>query len=1837
MTLNSFEIIFNIMFTFEFIVKLLALSYQSYFRSAWNKLDFVVLAMGWLPSIISVVARLDGQYANISAVRAIRVLKLLRTANSTKGMKQVISGILHAIPRLLHTLYLFFFGFTVVGVLFVKLYGGVLRQGCYIPTTSHVFNNDTNSTSLQTVWNLDASGTVCTMAHPGYEDRYYCPQEGARCSTENPGTRDLNPTGTNNHVGFDNFPIAILSIFQIITLEGWVDIMYSVQDSEGTIHCALFISIVMFGSFFMVNLLIGVIFENYSEAMKEFKHLESQRKSTEPWTGSHPNNAKPSGACTTAAGTTQKKGFRTSIFGVVNDPRFSNFILLLIFLNTVILAIEHDDPARVGESQGINTTLQATLDALNSIFSIMFLIEMMMKHIGFGFKKYWTNPMDAFDGLIVVISCADMVVSSAEAKGTSAGAISVFRAFRLLRVFKVVRKWRRLHSIIIAITKSAQGLLNFLIVLTVIMVIYALVGMEIFGGKYMFHGLDPLPRNNFNSLFWALITVFQVLTGENWNDVMHDHMEISAFWSVLFFVSLFCIGNYILMNIFLAILLQNFDQSELIALVEKKERIRVTLIIDSQTDIQPNRPSTRGRRRKSSIDLIGLENMELADRKKIEQELRFHKTLKGDMQTGRTLNYFTANHPVRKKLLLITSSKVFDHGILVVILVSSVLLALEEPRLKTGSTPEQPLFTIDLIVSMIFVVECIMKCIACGVYGTRLAYLKSGWNVLDFLIILISITNIALSSLPAITNLGFLKTLRVLRAVRPLRAAKFFGGVKRVIETIVESLPGVGNLLLIVMLFLLIFGILGVQLFKGGLYYCQGSPADYYALSYTECRGMFIDEQGRNASRTWRNRPENFDNALHAIVTLFGITTLEMWPDIMGYCVDMTQRGEHPVKNYSPLVALYFVAVIIVCTIVITNLFVGVVVDSFQIVKAREDGTSSLSEGQTKWLNTMKLMITSKPEKVVKPLKGGLLGGKFREQSGLILDSSRFNKFILYCIVGNTFSLMLHWWHPPGTPPPKEWTLTVKIVEYTFLFIFTIEAALKQYTYGLHEYFDTVWNVMDFGVVLGGIISVVASGLRLSTDISFLHTISVLRVLRVLRSLESVQVLVTTMIYSLPSVSNVSSLLLLFYFIFSIIGMNLFGDVPLDGDFYNRHSNFRDVGNGILLLFRCTTGESWNGIMDDLIIAKGHGTPEAFFVAFVVGGTMILANVLVAVILDNFTDLMNSDNAIIQKEDIRQFAIEWGKLVVEAQHEEDCFTSIYQLMIKSNGTEEQIAGNLPDADSVLKNLSKSFRGRLVPSMSERNTSFTSIENRAASTEQTGNEQLAQRNYLSGVHANIRDVFKRGQSHLGTLRKLRRVEAVSKKYLPVHLFHKIFEQLTPPFGFKGVYMPNKRVYKARIRKHIRRLHIPIREIEGSGPCIFFFEAIVACAGIHFKPEEIDVLQQNDIIQARLRAKLRKRMPEYVDIGKDTHVVSGFLGEIESAAYVLQKTSRHFLATRRMQHRAAKKITAIFRKKLALRRFYNTIAATQIQRCFRASLVRRSRHQTKQIEELKEALAFSSRSVFATPDFTRVHGSLTVDLNVPLSSSHRVRSARLSPRRVLCDSPSKTMFNFAATVIQRYYRQYKRIEQPNVLDLMNRLAEAEREVDRRKKENENESRIRAKLEADIEHLMKEVRGVGGTSPTRGKVGTAKHKLPSRDGKNEVQNRNSALSDDRLVVPRSNDLLSQLRVCIVSANQSAHVTYMIHVAFGEGKTWTTNRRYSEFSFLHDTLTSTTKQVSFPSLPSKSLWSLSSNGVEKRRIGLELYLQALIKIREVWTHREMPKFLDNTGDHFLETFLGF
>jgi hypothetical protein len=1681
-TLNAFEIFFNVMFTIECIVKIVSTG-KHYFSYGWNRMDFVVVILGWAPSIMDVIFETNPAAFNFSAVRAIRALKILRTANSIDGMKQIVSGILNAVPNLLNVMYLGAFVFAIFGLIFVKLYGGVMRQRCFAPVS--VWSNTTNLTTTE--WQPDLNGPVCSMGRPVHVDRYYCP-EGQICHYLNPGasTLQLNPSGKDNHVGFDDFFIASLTVFQIITLEGWVDIMYDVQDALGVWHCLIFCFLVVLGSFFLVNLVIAVIFENYNKALYEARKDETEDLSKK-FVMKRKNSLlqqfmRGEGTETTEEGlfhveitmpvgetswckSSQRKFSRyikKVSHSIVVSERFENCIMVLIWFNTIVLAIEHDDPSRQNESSGMEPGVQAVMDALNTFFSVCFALEMLLKHIGVGWKAYWKNPMDMFDGIIVIVSLVDIVATSiGQEAGT--GVISVFRGFRLLRVFKLVRKWKRLRQILVAMLKSAQGLLNFFILLCVIMVIYALIGMEIFGGEYQKYGLDPLPRSNFNSLYWALITVFQVLTGENWNDVMHDHMQINVAYSVVFFVSLFCIGNYVLMNIFLAILLENFDDEEYVEELEKQKedaRERSMSLIESANkammkvlkvaELPPDSPRKRA---VTSCDLIGLSSMERADvRKKLDAKLQKTR-VQEETVLGKSLNFFTAANPIRVVLLRIVNSEKFNNFILALIIVSSVCLAIDSPSLSEDSGLKKVLVYIDVVFTTIFVGEAIMKIIARGFYFSKHAYLRNSWDIMDFVIVLISVLNLILSSLSTGVKIGALKTIRVLRALRPLRVANRMAGVKRVIETIIMSLPAIMNVMLIVLLFLLIFGILGVQLFKGKMYYCSGLESDYYHTSRDECLGVVLDSSGKNVTREWVNRPENFDNVLFAIVTLFGVTTLEMWPDTMSYCVDLTSRGLHPEKNHTPAAAIFFVVLIIICSIVITNLFIGIVVDSFNIVKAQDTGTSHLSENQMRWINTMKLMMRSSPSSGVKPLPG-----KRRSALGKIILTNEFEGFIMGCIGFNMVIMTLNYWTPPEYPQPAGFRMILLTFNYLFLFIYTMEAVLKLFVVGKIQYFSDNWNRFDFFIVVASLIGLILTFANASVpfDATILRIFRLARIVRLLKRAKDLQALLTTLLFSLPSVSNVSALLMMLYYIFAIIGMNLFGDVPADGEFYSRHANFYNVPNGILLLFRCTTGESWNGVMSDLIKYKGHGLPELYFLSFTIFGSMILVNVLIAVILDNFSDIVNSDDALVNETDIKRFGIEWGKLVVEARFERKNrlrrMDSLRRLQ-KRLGTKlsTKLSGrklskrSRPARNSVQILSGKSVEDTTPRAELKKMRSFSIVRSVSFTEDQA--EPVATRMHSKSVSSGtattprrLRSPFRsfrppglrltspmaaakigttfKAAANLGTNFKaaIRKMETniSDSRYLPIGLFHRIFKHVYPPLGFKGIDMANERILRARIRKHVRALHIPVHFREGQGKCVYFFEALVACVGIHFKISEVAELQGNEIIQINLRQRLHKCIPEYAEINRTLNIgQKETLGEVEWGAYVIQRLARKYIAKQRAKNCYARKIGRAYRMHYQILRLKKQISASLIQKRFRKFMVRRRQFIYEEIKWLRLKLEIPPSRVSSSPPVTS--GSQRYPFAVPVAKK------------------------FATRVIQNWYRRSKgKVREKGIWSMLLRLS-------------------------------------------------------------------------------------------------------------------------------------------------------------------------------------------------------
>lgn len=170
------------------------------------------------------------------------------------------------------------------------------------------------------------------------------------------------------------------------------------------------------------------------------------------------------------------------------------------------------------------------------------------------------------------------------------------------------------------------------------------------------------------------------------------------------------------------------------------------------------------------------------------------------------------------------------------IAVNALLLALDEPSLEDPYQKKTINYILETI-SIIFTFELVIKVIVYGFYYTDGSFMKDPWNILDFVIVFFSCVTWILEAY-ASGDVGFLKGFRALRALRPLKVVSKNEGVKTVVVSLLESIPSLINVLLIVMLFLLVFGILGIQLFKGKLGSCTDSSEEI--ANRTMCVGEFM-------------------------------------------------------------------------------------------------------------------------------------------------------------------------------------------------------------------------------------------------------------------------------------------------------------------------------------------------------------------------------------------------------------------------------------------------------------------------------------------------------------------------------------------------------------------------------------------------------------------------------------------------------------------------------------------------------------------------------------------------------------------------------------------------------------------------------------------------------------------------------------------------------------------------------------------------------------------------------------------------------------------------------------
>ena len=242
----------------------------------------------------------------------------------------------------------------------------------------------------------------------------------------------------------------------------------------------------------------------------------------------------------------------------------------------------------------------------------------------------------------------------------------------------------------------------------------------------------------------------------------------------------------------------------------------------------------------------------------------------------RSLFLFSPQSGFRRVVFMMSFDKKFEYVILALILVSSAALAVDDPSTSPDSSLGRGLEYLDLSLTVVFFCEMCVKIISMGLVMHPGAYLRDAWNVLDGVIVVSSVLAVAFRD----PGLVIVRSFRTLRALRPLRAIRRLRGMRLVMATLVKSLPQIGNVALFGLFQLVVFGILGVQLFQGKFWRCT----DPSATHLDECVGTFVGPDGTTGERLWVNPVFNFDHIGRAMLTLFVVTTMDGW-------FDVTQRG----------------------------------------------------------------------------------------------------------------------------------------------------------------------------------------------------------------------------------------------------------------------------------------------------------------------------------------------------------------------------------------------------------------------------------------------------------------------------------------------------------------------------------------------------------------------------------------------------------------------------------------------------------------------------------------------------------------------------------------------------------------------------------------------------------------------------------------------------------------------------------------------------------------------------------------------------------------------------------
>uniref|UniRef100_A0A8C5BEE8 Voltage-dependent L-type calcium channel subunit alpha n=1 Tax=Gadus morhua TaxID=8049 RepID=A0A8C5BEE8_GADMO len=1313
--LETVEYAFLIIFTIETFLKIVAyglvMHQNSYVRNGWNMLDFVIVVVGLFSVVLELITK-DADSGSqtggkpggfdVKALRAFRVLRPLRLVSGVPSLQVVLNSIIKAMVPLLHIALLVLFVIIIYAIIGLELFIGKMHATCQALA--------------------EEEPTPCTLTGHGRQ----C-LNGSEC-------RDDWHGPNNGITNFDNFLFAMLTVFQCITMEGWTDVLYWMNDAMGfELPWLYFVSLVIFGSFFVLNLVLGVLSGEFSkerekakargdfQKLREKQQLEEDLKGyldwitqaedidpendedcdedgkrnpsiptseTESVNTENPNGEEGRSKCcgqiwyaharTHAHTHTHARARALSLSlslclrqwrrwnrfcrrkcrAAVKSVTFYWLVIVLVFLNTLTISSEHyNQPDWLTEVQ----------DVANKVLLAMFTLEMLVKMYSLGLQAYFVSLFNRFDCFVVCGGIVETIL--VELAVMSPLGISVFRCVRLLRIFKVTRHWASLSNLVASLLNSMKSIASLLLLLFLFIIIFSLLGMQLFGGKFNFDE-TVTKRSTFDNFPQALLTVFQILTGEDWNQVMYDGIMAyggpasSGMVVCIYFIILFICGNYILLNVFLAIAVDNLADAESLNTAQKEEEeakkrknnAMYGVASGLEEDKEPYPTLDTSGKASCEEEEEDLPEIPPGPRPLRMSELTM-KEKTPPIPEGSAFFIFSSTNPFRVLCHKLINHQIFTNLILVFIMLSSVSLAAEDP-IRNFSRRNFILGYFDYAFTAIFTVEILLKMTAFGAFLHKGAFCRNYFNLLDLLVVGVSLVSFGIQS----SAISVVKILRVLRVLRPLRAINRAKGLKHVVQCVFVAIRTIGNIMIVTTLLQFMFACIGVQLFKGKFYRCT----DDAKSSPDECKGNYIQYTNGDTAlpmlreRKWNNSDFNFDNVLMAMMALFTVSTFEGWPSLLYKAIDSNRENMGPIYNYRVEISIFFIIYIIIIAFFMMNIFVGFVIVTFQEQGEKEYKNCELDKNQRQCVEyALK----------ARPLRRYIPKNPYQYKFWYVVNSTGFEYVMFVLIILNTLCLAIQHYKQSDM-----FSSAMDILNMVFTGVFTVEMILKLIAFKPRGYVGDAWNVFDALVVIGSVVDIVLSQINVTPplicnpplpplariSITFFRLFRVMRLVKLLSRGEGIRTLLWTFIKSFQALPYVALLIAMLFFIYAVIGMQVFGKIAMvDGTHINRNNNFQTFPQAVLMLFRCATGEAWQEIMLACMPSEncdsesgekscGSGFAIIYFISFYMLCAFLIINLFVAVIMDNF-DYLTRDWSILGPHHLDEFKRIWSEYDPEAK------------------------------------------------------------------------------------------------------------------------------------------------------------------------------------------------------------------------------------------------------------------------------------------------------------------------------------------------------------------------------------------------------------------------------------------------------------------------------------------------------------------------------------------------------------------------------------------------------------